>query len=110
MKLTIEIQIFSTFKPYSTFSAITTFKIDLVGVFFKPCLYCFKKAPTIFKANQYFMPMTNPKVGTALNIFLLDDIQAKTKIRMFDVSSLQQITVNFETRHYKSFDKLGMLR
>jgi len=35
------------------------------------------------------MPMTNPKVGTALNIFLLDDIQAKTKIRMFDVSSLQ---------------------
>jgi post-segregation antitoxin (ccd killing protein) len=56
------------------------------------------------------MPMTNPKVRTALNIFLLDDIQAKTKIRMFDVSSLQQITVNFETRHYKSFDKLGMLR
>jgi len=106
LKLTIRIQIFSTFKPYLTFSTITTFKIDLVGVFFKPCSNYFKKAPTIFQSQSIF----HANGGTALNIFLLDDIQAKTKIRMFDVSGLQQIAMTFEARHYESFDKLGVLR
>jgi sRNA-binding regulator protein Hfq len=54
--------------------------------------------------------MTNQKAQTVLNIFFLNDIQAKTKIRMFDVYGLHQIIVNFEVRHHEYFDELGVLR
>jgi len=54
--------------------------------------------------------MTNQKAQTILDIFFLNDIQAKTKIRMFDVSGLQQIIVNFEVRHHEYFDELKALR
>jgi len=54
--------------------------------------------------------MTNQKAQIVLNIFFLNDIQVKTKIKMFDVSSLQQIIVNFEVRHHEYFDELGVLR
>jgi len=54
--------------------------------------------------------MTNQKAQTVLGIFFLNDIQAKTKMRMFDVSSLQQIIVNFEVRHHEYVDELKALR
>jgi hypothetical protein len=53
--------------------------------------------------------MTNQKARIILVIFFLDDIHAKTKMRMFDVSGLRQITVNFEARHHESFDEYKAL-
>jgi hypothetical protein len=53
--------------------------------------------------------MTNQKARIILVIFFLDDIQAKTKMRMFDVSGLRKITVNFEARHHESFYEHGAL-
>lgn len=38
--------------------------------------------------NKILVKMTNQKVQTALDIFFLDGIQAKIKVRMFDVSNL----------------------
>jgi hypothetical protein len=51
--------------------------------------------------------MKNQKAQIVLGIFFLDDIQAKKKIRMFDIPGLQQLTMNSEARQYKSVMSSG---
>jgi hypothetical protein len=51
--------------------------------------------------------MKNQKAQIVLGIFFLDDIQAKKKIRMFDIPGLQQLTMNFEARQHKSVMSSG---